>query len=267
MRKRARKEYVLGILKEKSSVSVAALSHAFSLSEVSVRRILDEMEREGLIRRTWGGAVSARGSLGEPSYAEKADQNAREKRAIAEAAYRLISDGDAVFLDSGTTTVHLAELLAAGQKRKVMVCTNALSVALAFDKADDMQVILIGGEFRPRILSCTGSLAQETLSMLFFDKGFLTGNHFSVEHGFTTPSLQDADVKRAVVASSKETYMLIDFSKFGNDSLALIAGTGRIGTLVTDSRMPADVAKQFTKEGMRVVMAEIAEEASVAAEA
>ena len=255
MRKKDRKAFILRRLTEKSSVSVSELGEAFGLSGVSVRKLLDEMERDGTIRRTWGGAVGANGSLGEPSFAEKEGRSLKEKQAIARAAYDLIQDGDAVFLDSGTTTVHLARLLAAGEKRKVLVCTNALSVAAELQRAEDLQILLIGGEFRHRILSCTGSIACEALKSLFFDKGFITGNHFSLERGITTPSLAEAEVKRAVLAASKETFALIDYSKYGGDSLSLVAPISGVGTLITDWRALPETVRRLEEKGVRVFLA------------
>lgn len=260
MAKNDRKGYVLQRLRTQSSVTVAELSEAFQLSEVSVRRLLDLMEREGSIRRTWGGAVSALGSTGEPTYEEKSVRHLQEKQAIAQRAYALINDGDAVYLDSGTTTLQLARLIAQGHKRKVFVCTNALNIAYAFQAAEDMEVVLVGGVFHHRILSCGGGMARDMLSRLYFDKGFLASSHFSLEQGFTTPNIAEAEVKRAVLSSAKETFVLADFSKYGNASLSLIAPCEGIGTLITDWRASTDIMEQFEAKGLRVIRAQALEE-------
>lgn len=255
MLKRDREAHIIRLLKEKASVSVAELSEAFQLSEVTVRKLLLTMERAGRLRRTWGGAVSAHSSLSDPSYEEKTEKNPTEKHAIALAAFARINDGDAVFLDSGTTALHLARLLAAGDKRQVLISTNALNIAMAFRHAEDMQVILIGGEFRHRLLSTTGNLACEALKTLFFDKGFITGSHFSAERGFTTPSVQEAEIKRAVLKASKETFALLDAGKYGDDSLALIAPCRSVGTLITDWRMKPEHAARLRETGLEVCVA------------
>ena len=255
MLKKDRKSYILRLLSEQSAVTVSALSEAFHLSEVSVRKLLESMEQEGTIRRTWGGAVSAMGSTGDPPYEEKMVRHLAEKRAIAKAAYALITDGDAVYLDSGTTTLQLAQMIATGPKRNVMVCTNAINIAMSFRAAEEIEVHLIGGHFNARTLSCSGGMAREALKSLFFDKGFLSGSHFSLERGLTTPNMQEAEVKRTVLSAAKEVFLLADFSKYGNDSLAQIAPAGKMGTLITDWRAPEEIKDDFEELGVRVVRA------------
>ena len=181
MNQEERKKYILERLKISSSVSVSELSEAFGLSEVSVRKLLSGMEQEGVLKRTWGGAVSAYGSLREFSHQENENRQMEEKQAIAREAYGCIGDGEAVFLDSGTTTLELAKLIVAGEKRKIVPCTNNIFIAAELAKAADIRSIIIGGELRTNIYSCVGSLAQQALSGLFFDKGFISGNHFTLE--------------------------------------------------------------------------------------
>ena len=139
MNQEERKKYILERLKISSSVSVSELSEAFGLSEVSVRKLLSGMEQEGTLKRTWGGAVSAYGSLREFSHQENEARQMEEKRAIARVAYDCIGDGEAVFLDSGTTTLELAKRIVTGQKRKIVACTNNIFIAAERAKAADMR--------------------------------------------------------------------------------------------------------------------------------
>lgn len=249
-----RRNDILNLLNEKSSVTVAELSEMLKLSEVSVRKLLASMEQEGLLKRTWGGAVSIYGSLRELSNDEKVTKHLVEKQSIAQAAYDCIDDGEAVFLDSGTTTIQLAKLIVTGPKRKIMVATNATNISMELSKAEDIQSIIIGGEIRQKIFSCVGYLSHLCLSHLNFDKGFITGNHFSLDHGFTTPNLQEAELKRRVLSVSKERFVLMDYSKYGDDSLALIAPLKDVDTLITDWHIPWETVKQLNDRGIKVVV-------------
>ncbi|MCQ4744141.1 MAG: DeoR/GlpR family DNA-binding transcription regulator [Blautia producta] len=248
-----RKQYILSLLNAKSSVTVAELSKAFQLSEVSVRKMLMKMEKQGEIKRTWGGAVSVEGSLQEYSHSEKVPKYLKEKLSIAKAAYECISDGDAIMLDSGTTTLQIARLIKKGPKRKIMVTTNAINIAMELAEAEDIPVVLIGGEVRHRILCCTGNFADEMVRRLFFDKGFVSGNHLSLEHGFTTPNIGEANFKRAVMNSSKESFIVLDHSKFGDDSLSLICPIKEIDTVLTDWGAPIQFVEQLRLKGVRVI--------------
>ena len=248
-----KKEFIIKILDTQSSVTVSQLSEAFKISDVSVRKLLAAMEQEGLVKRTWGGAISAYGSLNEFSHKEKEWKYTAEKLSIAYAAYDCISDGDAVFLDCGTTTTQLARVIRSGSKRKILVGTNAINIAMELSEAEDISVIVIGGNFRHRILSCVGAYAEEMMKTLFFDKGFISGNHLTLEHGFTTPDLQEARMKRLMMASCKEHYIALDYSKFGDDSLGLIASVSDLDGIVTDWRTPAPFIDQLRDRGVKVV--------------
>lgn len=254
-----RKNDIMNLLNEKSSVSVSELSKLFKISEVSVRKILVSMEQAGQLRRTWGGAVSIYSSLHELSNEEKLPKHLEEKKAIAQAAYDCINDGDAVFLDSGTTTIQLARLIVSGPKRNIMVATNATNISMELAKASDIQSVIIGGEFRQKIFSCVGYIALMCLDHLCFDKGFITGNHFSLEHGFTTPNLQEAEIKHRVLTVSKNKYILMDSSKFGDDSLALVASPKEADHVITDWNLSSEVIRQFSELGLNVIVAKKAE--------
>lgn len=241
-------------LDEKSSVSVAELSTAFGISEVSVRKLLVSMEKNGELKRTWGGAVCAYGSLREFSHQEKETRHLEEKKAIARAAYDCINDGEAVFLDCGTTTIQLARLIISGPKRNILVCTNGINIANELARAPDLHVVVLGGELRGNILSCVGTLAEWSLQRLFFDKGFISGNHFTVGHGFSTPIFQESELKRRVLTVSKEKFILMDYSKFGDDSMVLVAAPNEVDTLITDWHATPDLIKGFNEKGVKVII-------------
>lgn len=255
MTQNERKNYILEQLEEKSSVTVSELSETLKLSEVSIRKLLMSMEQDGTIKRTWGGAVSAYGSLREFSHQEKEFRQREEKIAIAQAAYDCIGDGEAVFLDAGTTTLQLARLIVTGPKRRILTCTNSIHVALELSKADDIQTVVIGGELRTNIYSCVGTLADQVMSQLYFDKGFISGNHFTLEHGFSTPTLTEAEVKRKALKMSKEKYILMDSTKYGDDSLVLIATLKDIDVLITDWHISEKLIGLFEDKGIQIIPA------------
>lgn len=248
-----RKSSIIQMLEERSSVTVAELSELFELSEVSVRKLLVSMENDGQLKRTWGGAVSIQGSLREFSHEEKQPKNLQEKMCIAQAAYDCINDNDAIFLDAGTTTAQLARLIKSGDKKNLVVGTNAVNIAQELAGAQGVSVIVIGGEMRHNILSCVGPLAEEALKKLFFDKGFLSGNHLTVENGFTTPTLVEAEVKKLIMNACKTYYCVLDYSKFGDDSLVRIAATNELDGIITDWRTSKQFIEELRERGVKVI--------------
>ncbi len=248
-----RKSNIIKILEERSSVTVAELSELLEISEVSVRKLLAAMEQNGQLKRTWGGAVSMQGSLGEFSHDEKVPRNLQEKKCIAQAAYDCINDKEAIFLDAGTTTAEIARIIRNGGKKDLVVGTNALNVAQELVGTRDISVILIGGELRYNILSCVGSLAEEELNRLFFDKGFISGDHLTIANGFTTPTLVEANIKRQMIKACKSYYCVLDSSKFGDDSLVSIAPTHQLDGLITDWRAPQKFLDELREKGVHVI--------------
>ena len=112
---------------------------------------------------------------------------------------------------------------------------------------------MIGGELRHNILSCTGTFAENMLKTMFFDKGFISGNHLTLEHGFTTPSVQEAKLKRMIMDNCKEHYIVLDHTKFGDDSLSLIASTAELDNVITDWHTPSKTITGLQEQGVRVI--------------
>lgn len=258
MLKEERKTHVLRQLMRTPSVSVSELSEAFHLSAVSVRKLLADMESEGSIQRIWGGAMlsSISVDVSTQSGLNTTPQRIVEKEAIAKTAYACIANGETIFIDGGTPIQQqLASILANGNKRRVMICTNALPVALEFRHAEDMQLVFIGGQLHHASMCCIGGAARQMLEKLSFDKCFLSAQHFSVERGFTTNSLQEAEVKRTLLQSSRESYFLMDYSSYGNDALSLIAPCEPGKRLITDWQIPMELTMRLETAGLQVIVA------------
>lgn len=255
-----RKEYILRTLEEKSFVRVNELSRELEISEATVRKLLMQMEEEGLLKRNWGGAVGVNGVAAEFPYQDKMSRQQEEKKAIGRAAYDLIGDGETVFLDSGTTTGQLARLIARGPKRNIVVCTNALNVLLELSKAEDIRTIMIGGEFRHSIYSCVGPLSARVMSGLAFDKAFITGSHFTLNRGFSTPELREASTKQSAMEMARYKVILMDSDKYGMDSMVIIAPPNGVDMLITDWKIRPEVAERFEQIGVEVVAARKARE-------
>jgi len=250
-----RKQYILEALERDGSVSVSDLSDAFGISEVSVRKILTVMEGERLLLRRWGGAVRPTRTLNEMPYQTREITYLPEKIAIASHAYNTIEEGDSIYLDSGTTTFELAKLIRSGPTTNLLVATNALDHARELVNNPNIQVILVGGELNVDSRACSGYLTRDTIGQMVFDKGFIGIEHISIEHGITTPNMRQAELKRAILRTSKKSMVLADYSKFWNDSLIQIAPAEKKYSVITDWRMTEDEIRQFKVHDINIVIA------------
>ena len=250
-----RAQAILDLLAERSSVSVAEISKVLNVSDVTVRKILDGMQAEGQLRRTWGGATSISGTSSELRYSDKFSKQVLEKQAMARVAYDLIDEGDSVLLDGGTTNLELARLLSSGDKKHLTVSTTAVHIALELAKSPNIRVIITGGEVRNGVYSCIGPLADHMLRNTLFDKGFIIPYYCSVERGLTHPDMEEAYLKKNMLQACRETYSIIDHTKFGNDSMTRICKISDLDCIITDWLTDSDILDRIRRENVHLIVA------------
>ena len=232
---------------------VSQLSEALDVSEMTIRRDLQSLEQRGLVRRVHGGAMHVSNRLLlEKSFNDRGREYNREKAAIGRMAASLVSEGDVVILDAGTTTLQVARHLEA---RRLTVVTNALPVATELAGREGVSAILLGGNLKGPELCTVGPITTESLSQMAADTVFLSCSGFSLERGLTDPDLREAEVKRAMMRASRRAVLVADSSKYDSVSFAHIAPMGAVQVLVTDSGLSAEVQHTLEARGVRVVTA------------
>lgn len=247
-----RKTEILKMLEEHGSVSLGELMEEFSVSEATVRRDLTELETLGRLRRTHGGAVPRNMSLYESSYAESRLVNVESKLSIARACERLVRDNHTVLLDSGTTTFEIAKLL---RHKSITLVTNSVTVVAEFveNGAGNINFMSTGGQVRPSFRAFVGPIAEECVRRLVPDITFISANGFSLERGASTPDVSEAGMKRAMLACSKQAYLVIDSAKEDNDYFSVIAELRAFDGIVTDSGISDKTREKLQKSGIRVI--------------
>lgn len=230
-----RKKVICEIVNRKKAVRVSELSKRLNITEATVRRDLDELQNEKKLRRTHGGAVALYPAGIEYVISELAVEHIEEKRRIARKAYEFIDDHDAVLFDGASTVLELSRLLAAGDKKGIIVLTNALSVVNVLATKKDITVIHLGGEVKYHLNSTVGKMTEERIRDVRVDKTFLGINGVDAEYGYSITSFEEAAVKKEMIRSAKQTFVLADHSKFGATYLAKVADVeGEIDYLITD---------------------------------
>jgi DeoR family transcriptional regulator of aga operon len=247
-----RRRAILEILQREGRVLVADLAQKFETSQVTIRKDLEVLHVHGQIHRTHGGALPAReGALDDPTLREKEKLHRKEKLHIAAAAARLVSEGQVVILDSGTTTTEIARALR--HFKNLTIVTNAVNIAAEL-ASSSVEVILTGGTVRKNSFSLVGPIAEETLRRLNADILFLGVDGFDVRYGLSTPNLLEAKVNRVMVEVARRTVATCDSSKFGRRSLSLIIPPSALHQVITDHDIPQPDLRALKKAGIEVIL-------------
>ena len=244
-------------LQQRGFVRVRELSDRFGVSTVTVRNDLQALEERHLAYRVHGGAMPVDRARGERSFEEVATQHAPQKRAIAEAAVALISPGESILLDVGTTTAALASALVARTSlSEVNVITNGLSIALTLEAAHPrLSIVVTGGTLRPKQHSLVDPLAGSMLKTLSVDTVFLGCNGIDADAGVTNINLPEADIKRTMIAASQRCVVLADSTKIGVRALATVCEIDAVDVVVTDAGVGRDDIEWLKNRGVDVIVA------------
>jgi DeoR family transcriptional regulator, aga operon transcriptional repressor len=247
-----RRRTILELINREGRVLVNELATTFNTSQVTIRKDLEILHADGLLHRTHGGALPSReGALADPTLREKEKLHRKEKLRIAEVAASMVSEGQVVILDSGTTTTAIARALRSFHN--LTVVTNAVNIVSELS-GTDVEVIVTGGALRKNSFSLVGPIAEETLRRLSADILFLGVDGFDVSYGLSTPNLLEAKVNRIMVEVSKTTVAVCDSSKFGRRSLALIAPPIGMQHVITDHGISKSDLKALRKAGINVAL-------------
>ena len=226
-----RMEAILAELEKEQAVSVAQLCRVTGASEATIRRDLNELARRGKLNKVHGGAMPVR----EEFRSEELDMDTKrqlhtpEKIRIAKYAASLITDGDVVYLDAGSTVMHMVDYIPAVRATFV---TNSVECIQRLPRRG-LRTYVLGGVLKPGTLAIIGGEAMEGLKKYNFTKAFLGTNGIAVDPGFTTPDPEEAMVKATAAAHARETWVLADSSKFGTITAASVLPLDR-ARIITD---------------------------------
>ena len=238
MLSKQRREKIFELIREDGHAKVLDLSRIFKVTEVTIRHDLEKLEKEGLITREHGGAYLKNMDLSVRDFKLLNQENISEKITIAHKAVELIYNGDTIILDSGSTTTEIAKLLTGFSN--LTVITNALNIALILGAQSGINTNVTGGEFKAPTLSLTGQKAADYFQNIYVDKLFLATAGITLKSGLTYPGISDIPVKRAMIESSKEVYLVADSSKLGKASFASLGPLSLIDYLITDSKIKSE---------------------------
>jgi DeoR family transcriptional regulator, aga operon transcriptional repressor len=251
--KEERQKLILDALEENNRVTVPELAARFGTSEVTIRRDLSDLAAGGKLIRAHRGALKVTPAPPEPPVVQRMTLEHELKESIAAAALDLVSDGDSIFIGSGSTMGVFARRLAC--KRRLTVFTNALNIAADLAGCEgEITVVVTGGVVRAAELSLLGHIAELTLPEIRVNKIFMGAQALSIENGWTTDAMPEVQTTRRIFEMSPELVVLADHTKLGRSAAAYIAPLQRITTLVTDGGADPGFLASARALGVKVVV-------------
>ena len=251
-----RRTAILGLVEESGAVRVSELVERLSVSDMTIRRDIEHLAREGRIERVHGGALAVGGaSAHEPGFLAKSSLMTSQKKAIAEHAATLVEPGSAIAISAGTTTYELARCLRAVPD--ITVVTNSVPVAqLLHESSAPGQTVVLTGGLRTPSDALVGPVAVGALRTLHVDRLFLGVHGIDLHAGLTTPNLVEAETNRAMIASARHTVIMADHTKWGVTVLSSFANLEDANTVVSDRHLSPLAQEILTQRTGALVIAD-----------
>lgn len=248
-----RKKKILEQLNREKTIQVPVLAETLHVSTETVRRDLGRLEKEGKLKKVYGGAVLQGSNLWEPPYDQKSLINADEKKAIGKLAAALVEDEDIIMIGNGTTTVEMIDYLS--DKKNVTLITYSTPVLLRAMKSFKGPIIFIGGEVDINQESTHGLLAELSLKQLRADKAFIPAGGISIADGINDYDLNEAKMSRLLRERSNEQIVMADHSKLGVATFAHICSINEISALITTAPCPESLKNHLQTHHIRLMIA------------
>ena len=245
-----RKDQILDLVTRKGRITVDELIDMFKVSGATIRRDLEFLERQGLITRAHGGAMSkSRVSL-EPNFFEEKEKFLEEKKRIGQEAAKLIEEGEVIFLEASTTVLELARNMP--NNKNLTVVTNSLDIAQELDGSEGIDLIITGGGLKRRTRALIGPLTEVTLVQMRIDKVLMGASALDPTYGITTATMEEAKTRKDIIRASNKLIVLCDHSKFGKQNFAYVGPLELIDVLITDKGIPDEMRKEMERKGVEV---------------
>lgn len=244
-----RRNNILQLLRRDGRVSVTQLSQTFGTTEVTIRNDLTALEQDGQLLRVQGGAIFVQRQK-QTTYEAKDIPALPQKQAIAQTVSDMIRDGDTLFINSGTTTVCVAEALK--NRKNLKIVTNSLAVATTLGDIATLRVTLLGGDINAQYGFTYGSTAQEQLSQYQANWAILSVDGISPIGGITTYHAEEAILDRMMINEAAHTLIVADSTKLGRVGFSRVCECTPQLTLVTNNCEPLEVMQQLTECGLQI---------------
>lgn len=250
-----RRSEISHLIESNGSVRVAELSVRFGVTEETIRRDLEALEKQGVLERTYGGAVSPRGISYEPPHIGRKAAQKAEKIAMARVLAELVNDRETLLLDASSTALYVARALRS--KQSLTILTNSLAIVNELRSESKFTVMCTGGTFRPTSLSFVGPHAERALKEYHVDKAIVSCRGLDVDRGLTDSNDLEVEMKRLMMGAANEVFAAVDSTKWGYVGFALIAPLSSVQHIVTDGGVDGAQVERVRELGVQVHVAPV----------
>ncbi|MBV9123695.1 MAG: DeoR/GlpR transcriptional regulator [Planctomycetes bacterium] len=246
-----RRQRVLDLVSRQGFIALADLAQAIDVSESTIRRDLDYWDKQGLLKRTHGGAVYLGDGHNLPAFEERSSSQTEEKRWMARAACARISDGDAILLDGGTTTLEVARLLVG---RPLQIVTNSLPIAHLFASSRETDLVILGGYVFPRTGVALGPSTVRMMEDLHVHQTILSVGGITAK-GLFNCNLLLVEAERQMMRCADEVVVVADHTKIGRQTLAFLCELSEVDTLIVDRGLTPAQREMLDQANVRLIIA------------
>jgi DeoR/GlpR family transcriptional regulator of sugar metabolism len=247
-----RRQRVLDLVSRQGIVSLDDLAKTLERSESTIRRDLEYWDKQGVVKRTRGGAIYVGDGSALPALVERTSSQLEEKRLIAQAAAARINDGDAILLDGGTTTLEVARLLVG---RSLQIVTNSLPIAALFANSRETDLVFLGGYVYPKTGVALGPLTVRMMEDVHVHQTILSVGGLTAKGLFNSNQLLD-ETERQIIPCADEDVVVADHTKIGRQALAFLCELSSVDTLVVDPGLTLEQRELVERADVRLVVAD-----------
>lgn len=247
-----RRNKIIELLNENGKVNVNELSNMFGVSGVAIRTDLTELEKQDLLTRVHGGAITTYKSYYDMNFVQRANTNAKEKECIASTIATMIKDNSTIMMNAGTTPIFVMRAL---EDKKVTIVTNSIALALEGAKNHNFKIILLGGDVNSDYQFTYGVTALKSLEQYSADVFIMSIDGIDATKGVSTFYYQEAEICNSMIEHSKKTIITADYSKFGRCAFANIGNLTNIDTIVTNENADTGVLNSLYDKKVKIIIA------------
>jgi DeoR/GlpR family transcriptional regulator of sugar metabolism len=248
-----RRNNILELVQEQKSVMVTDLSTRFNVTEETIRRDLEKLEKEGMIKRTYGGAVIKDSTQSDLPFKVRETKNMEGKVRIGAKVAEFIEDGDSIMLDSSSTALYVAKSIK--NKKRLTVITNCYNIVLELSGSKDFRIICTGGTLNANAMSFVGHSAENFVQGYNADKAIISCNGMDIDKGITDSNEMEAEVKKSMAGACKQNFLAVDSTKFSKVSFIRLMDFNQVDYIVTDKTLSAEWEKMLKNKGIEIVYA------------